>query len=355
MEMLFQDKSWMEMLFQDKSWRRSPCALKKVKGITPTALAVYEILLDRCTRENNVVRISTSDLAKNAGRCLKSIVNAVKVLTKFELISKAPKQSPTEVNRFIVVKILDDKKPTRSSRRKQTAPSPEAEQMQSTQTYSKPAKPQKKKYGEYGHIRLTDEEYNSLIADFGEAKVSEYIQKADDYSKAKNRWYNNNAKIIRKWLEEDKDKPARHNSYMPTKMRPGKTYYNFRGKTYRDLIEELPEEQREKYYQKVFSRHFDEVATMPLEELLRLSEYEMILNENQQKLLSEPAPEPEPEPEKETVPPPSRYEMTDEEISTILDKLDCNIIYHNKLHPLFYCTPGELITLAEKWKVYKGL
>ena len=345
----------MEIILKDKSWGRSSFELMRTKGMTRTAEEIYTVLLDRCTKANSTIKISTSELARITGRCLKSIINAVKRLIKLKLIHKTPKQKRTETNSFIVVKVLDDKKKNRSVTAEQTVPPAELEQIQ-----PEPEKPKKKKYGNYGRVRLTDEEYSSLIADFGEEKVSEYIQKADDYSKDKNRWYNNNAQTIRQWLEEDKDKPsknnARRNSYTPTKMRPGKTYYNFHGKTYRDLIEELPEEQRAEYYQKVFSRQLDEVATMPLDRLLEINEYEIVANELQDNWHPAPEPEPKPEPEKEAVPPPpSSYEMTDEEISTLLDKLDLNVIYSKKLHPLFHCPPGELLDLARKWKAYKGL
>lgn len=343
----------MEIILKDKSWGRSSFELMRTKGMTRTAEEIYTVLLDRCTKANSTIKISTSELARITGRCLKSIINAVKRLIKLKLIHKTPKQKRTETNSFIVVKVLDDKKKNRSVTAEQTVPPAEPEQIQPEHE-----KPQKKKYGNYGRVRLTDEEYSSLIADFGQEKVAEYIQKADDYSKDKNRWYSNNAETIRKWIEEDKNKPSQSkdnwSGYRPQKTRPGKTYYNFHGKTYRDLIEELPEEQRAKYYQKVFPRQLDEVATMPLDRLLKINEYEIVANELQDNWC--PAPEPEPEPEKEVVPPPpSSYEMTDEEISTILDKLDCNIIYNKKLHPLFYCPPGELLDLARKWKAYKGL
>lgn len=323
------------------------------ENMTRTMERIYSVLLDMRQTVDGYITISINHLAKKTRCCAKSICNALNALSAMGIVQKKEKASRTEINSLRVFSPVPLKGKKKSIQPELPALPAEPEQIQ-----PEPEKTKKKKYGNYGRVRLTDEEYSSLIADFGEEKVSEYIQKADDYSKDKNRWYNNNAQTIRQWLEEDKDKPSKNNarrsSYTPTKMRPGKTYYNFHGKTYRDLIEELPEEQRAKYYQKVFPRQLDEVATMPLDRLLEINEYEIVANELQDNWC--PAPEPEPEPEKEVVPPPpSSYEMTDEEISTILDKLDCNIIYNKKLHPLFYCPPGELLDLARKWKAYKGL
>ena len=218
-----QGVNFMEIILKDKSWGRSSFELMRTKGMTRTAEEIYTVLLDRCTKANSTIKISTSELARITGRCLKSIINAVKRLIQLKLINKAPKQQRTETNSFIVVKVLDDKKKDRSVTAEQPAPISESVQIQ-----PEPEKPKKKKYGNHGRIRLTDEEYSSLIADFGEEKVSEYIQKADDYSKDKNRWYNNNAQTIRQWLEEDKNKPSPSNDnwygYKTQKMRARKAY-----------------------------------------------------------------------------------------------------------------------------------
>jgi len=325
------------------------------ENMTRTMERIYSILLDMRQTVDGYIIISISHLAKKARCCKKSVCNALKALTAIGIVEKKKKASRTEINSLRLFSPVPLKGKKKSIQPELPAPSAEPEQIQ-----PEPEKPKKKKYGNYGRVRLTDEEYSSLIADFGQEKVAEYIQKVDDYSKDKNRWYSNNAETIRKWLEEDKNKSSQSKGnwggYKPQKMKPGKTYYNFHGKTYRDLIEELPEEQRAKYYQKVFPCQLDEVATMPLDRLLEINEYEIVANELQDNWHPAPEPEPKPEPEKEAVPPPpSSYEMTDEEISTILDKLDCNIIYNKKLHPLFYCSPGELLDLARKWKAYKGL
>lgn len=341
--------------YADESFWKFPHELLNEKGVTKTMERIYIALLDMRKTADEAITISTNHLANKVSCCPKSVINAVKRLIEMGRLQKKEKKSRTEINSFFVISSLPIGKKRKSVPKEQPALSAEPEQIQ-----PKSEKPKKKKYGEYGRIRLTDEEYSSLIADFGEEKVSEYIQKADDYSKDKNRWYSNNAETIRKWLEEDKNKSSQSKGnwggYRPQKMKPGKTYYNFHGKTYRDLIEELPEEQRAEYYQKVFKRQLDEVATMPLDRLLEINEYEIVANELQENWHPTPESAPEPKPEKESVPPPpSSYEMTNEEIKEILENWNCKVILENKKHPLFQCTPGDLISLAEKWKAYKGL
>lgn len=336
--------------YADESFWKFPHELLNEKGVTKTMERIYVALLDMRKTADEAITISTNHLANKVSCCPKSVINAVKRLIEMGRLQKKEKKSRTEINSFFVISSLPIGKKRKSVPKEQPAPSAEPEQIQ-----PKSEKPKKKKYGEHGRVRLTDEEYSSLIADFGQEKVAEYIQKVDDYSKDKNRWYSNNAETIRKWLEEDKNKPNKGKDnwggYRPQKMEPGKTYYNFHGKTYGDLIKELPEEQQAQWYQQIYPSQLDEVATMPLDKLADLNKYDDLVN-----LFEDaPVPPPKPEPEEEPPKPPSNYEMTNEEIKEILENWNCKVILENRNHPLFQCTPGDLISLAEKWKAYKGL
>lgn len=208
-------------IFND-SWQRGSNTFNKRYGLRGFEKDIFNTLMDRCTEICNEVKCSTSGLSEEVGCCKKTVVNVVKRLISKGIMIKKDKASRTETNVFILLKSLPAKKRRKSVSKEQPAPSAEPEQIQ-----PEPEKPKKKKYGNYGRVRLTDEEYSSLIADFGEEKVSEYIQKADDYSKDKNRWYNNNAQTIRQWLEED-NKPSQSNDnwygYKTPKMRARKAY-----------------------------------------------------------------------------------------------------------------------------------
>lgn len=66
-----------------------------------------------------------------------------------------------------------------------------------------PSKPKLKKYGEYQHVKLTDEQYLKLIADFGKTKAAEYIKRADEYVQQTGRKYRDFNLTIRKWIAKD--------------------------------------------------------------------------------------------------------------------------------------------------------
>lgn len=69
-------------------------------------------------------------------------------------------------------------------------------------------KPPCKKYGEYKHVLLTDEQYERLVADFGETTVKQYIQAVDEYVQQKGKPYQDYNLTIRKFIRTDNVKPA---------------------------------------------------------------------------------------------------------------------------------------------------
>ena len=71
------------------------------------------------------------------------------------------------------------------------------------------AKPVKKSFGEYRHVKLSEEQHAKLTADFGEALVAEYIRRCDEYvqSKGPKKAYNDYNLALRQWLKRDSHKP----------------------------------------------------------------------------------------------------------------------------------------------------
>lgn len=63
--------------------------------------------------------------------------------------------------------------------------------------------PEKQKFGEYGHVRLTDEEYQRLCEDYGRETADSYIAKCDEYCEMKPKTYGNYNLTIRQWLNRD--------------------------------------------------------------------------------------------------------------------------------------------------------
>lgn len=63
-----------------------------------------------------------------------------------------------------------------------------------------------KAYGEFSHVRLTDEQYHKLISDYGESTVKLYIRKIDEYCQMHGRSYNDYELTARNWIKTDNDK-----------------------------------------------------------------------------------------------------------------------------------------------------
>ena len=60
-------------------------------------------------------------------------------------------------------------------------------------------KPSKKKYGEYNHVLLTDEEYSRLINDYEEPDVIAGIKKVDEYCQETGKRYKDYNLTLRRW------------------------------------------------------------------------------------------------------------------------------------------------------------
>ncbi len=80
----------------------------------------------------------------------------------------------------------------------------ETENASDKPTASARRKPVFKTFGEYRHIKLTQEQYDRLVDDYSEKKITEYITKMDEWIqlKGKNPYKDFNL-AIRKWLNRD--------------------------------------------------------------------------------------------------------------------------------------------------------
>lgn len=78
--------------------------------------------------------------------------------------------------------------------------------------------PARKKYGEYNHVLLTDEQYQKLVADYSAEKITEYIKKIDEYCQQYGKSYKDYNLTIRKWiLSDNQKKPERNYEIVPDK------------------------------------------------------------------------------------------------------------------------------------------
>ena len=72
----------------------------------------------------------------------------------------------------------------------------------------KESTPARKIYGNFGKVRLSEEEYARLVAEFGETNVREYIRRVDEYAHFNGKNYPDGDSTIRKWLFDGKVKRA---------------------------------------------------------------------------------------------------------------------------------------------------
>ena len=80
------------------------------------------------------------------------------------------------------------------------------ENMQPNGCSPPPSKPARKKYGEYKHVKLTDEQHSKLIGEFGEEKTAEYIRRVDEYCQQCGKRYSDYNLTIRNWIRKDGEK-----------------------------------------------------------------------------------------------------------------------------------------------------
>lgn len=74
----------------------------------------------------------------------------------------------------------------------------------SASTHNQKTKPKKHKYGEYGHVLLTDEQYRRLVEDYGNEVICEYVRKIDEWVQLKGKSpYKDYNLAVRKWLAKD--------------------------------------------------------------------------------------------------------------------------------------------------------
>ena len=71
--------------------------------------------------------------------------------------------------------------------------------------------PARKKYGEYNHVLLTDEQYQKLVTDYSADKITEYIKKIDEYCQQYGKSYKDYNLTIRKWILSDNQKSTERN------------------------------------------------------------------------------------------------------------------------------------------------
>lgn len=65
----------------------------------------------------------------------------------------------------------------------------------------------RKRYGEYDHVVLTEEQYGKLVDDYGKETAGKYIQRVDEYCQMHGKSYKDYNLTIRNWMNRDGVRP----------------------------------------------------------------------------------------------------------------------------------------------------
>lgn len=225
---------------------------------SPAAAVIYAVLND--VAENGITHLSNNEIGKRAGVPSRSVPAIISKLEALGIVERH--YNPGYATSYYVKDILQETKWAEQPKRQTPAEVP-----------AKQAEPvHKKVFGEYKHVHLTQSEYEKLVSEFGEKKTTEYIKRCDEQQEKTGKFYSNCYVPIKNWITEDKNKSGSNAQY-----RPGKgDKYNFKGKTYRDLIEEATPEMQEHYRKVIYDRQLDMIAKMPLSDLEEMNKYEAL-------------------------------------------------------------------------------
>lgn len=80
-------------------------------------------------------------------------------------------------------------------------------------------------YGEYKHVKLTDEQYKKLVDDFGQDLTDGGIKAVDEYCEMNGKSYKNYALTIRKWgITRAREEEKKHGTGSGTETTPQQDY-----------------------------------------------------------------------------------------------------------------------------------
>jgi len=74
-------------------------------------------------------------------------------------------------------------------------------------------RPSKRKYGEYQHVSLTDEEQNRFVCEFGQATFDKCIKILDEYCETSGKRYKNYNLVMRGWVLQRAGESKKGNSF----------------------------------------------------------------------------------------------------------------------------------------------
>lgn len=167
----------------------------------PSMMAIFSMLRESIDKHNEAYekkRLAQIENGKKGGRPKKQSVSEES--EKNPWVSVETQENPQKAVRVMDKDIEKKNSPTESKKK---------------------AAPTKHKHGEYQHVLLTDDQYQKLVADYGQEDADGGIQAVDAYCEEHGKTYSNYALTVRKWgidrFRESRDgkraSPQYHNRY----------------------------------------------------------------------------------------------------------------------------------------------
>lgn len=91
---------------------------------------------------------------------------------------------------------------------------------------------QRHKFGQYSHVILSDDEFNTLAAEHGEPQTHEAIRAVDEYCEQSGKRYKNYALVLKKWGFKAVEENARSGTTNQGSKQKGNKFNNFRQRDY---------------------------------------------------------------------------------------------------------------------------
>lgn len=96
------------------------------------------------------------------------------------------------------------------------------EERKNNKNNKKESKEKKNTHGEYMHVRLTDDEFEKLKADYGEADTLDAVKLLDEYIEMKGYKANSHYLALRKWVYRALEEQRQKDAGKPDRARPNR-------------------------------------------------------------------------------------------------------------------------------------
>ena len=144
---------------------------------------------------------SLANLAKFTNLSVRQVRTALEHLksTGELTIIRHSKFSVVIVNNYIQYQDTDNQADNQMTQERQAIDTEATTEEEYIKNNKKDKKLIKHKYGDYSHVRLTDDEYKRLVADYGEDALIAGIKNVDEYCQKKGKTYKDYNLVLRDW------------------------------------------------------------------------------------------------------------------------------------------------------------